>query len=56
MTTTKVKYKALKAATSSLGFDELDPLMMIPKFNITQALSQSKSQASVYKNKVSDKT
>lgn len=56
MTTTKVNNKAVKDAIRSLVFGELDYLMMKPKWNINQASSQSKAQASVYKNEISDKT
>lgn len=55
MTTTKVKYKEVKD-TKSLWFNELDYQIMTPKWNITQASSQSKAQANVYKNDVFDKT
>lgn len=41
--------------TDSIGFDEFDPLMMEPKWNITQASWASKAQAIVYKIEVSKK-
>lgn len=43
MITTKVKCKVVKDATKSIKHDKLDYMMMKPKQNITQALSQSKN-------------
>ena len=46
----------VKDATISLGFDEHDYMMMAPKWNKSQASSQSKTQSIFYKNELSDKT
>lgn len=50
MVTTKVKHKAVKDATISIGFNNFISLMMASIWNISQASYQSKSQASLYKN------